>query len=51
MPFERLPDSEQPCAHPEHTPPMHICLPAGNYRYRCPGCGRSSKISSGVAWR
>lgn len=35
------------CIHPEHNPPMHICIPPGKkYVHICPGCGKKTIIRS-----
>lgn len=40
-------DWEDHCRHPEHNPPMHICIPPGlKIRYKCPGCGKETVIRS-----
>ena len=38
--FEDDPGAIEPCLHPEHNPPTHLCIPAGKvYRHVCPACG------------
>ena len=60
MSIERLPDEDQltwtherepPCLHPEHSPPNHIVLAPGRYRYTCPGCRKSTTfVVDGPTW-
>jgi hypothetical protein len=46
--IEDDPDYVRPCAHPQHEPPRHICIPPGQrLRHRCPGCGRVTFVYSG----
>lgn len=38
---------ENRCMHPEHNPPMYICIPYGQrYRHVCPECGKTTLIRS-----
>lgn len=42
---------EEPCFHPEHDPPKHVCLPPGIYEHECPGCGRKKVFTvQGYRW-
>lgn len=35
------------CIHPEHNPPMHLCIPYGKqYRHVCPACGKETVMKS-----
>lgn len=50
MPFisyEPLPNSMQPCTHPEHNPPGMIVLTPGTYTYQCPACGQITTFTVG----
>lgn len=43
--FEPIPAHERPCVSPEHTPPMHLVIPAGmQYRHICPSCGAETVL-------
>jgi hypothetical protein len=36
---------DKTCKHPEHKPPMHICIPQEQgYRHVCPGCGKVTDL-------
>lgn len=38
--MEPIPAHEKPCNSQEHSPPTHLCIPAGmQYRHICPACG------------
>lgn len=41
MGMEPIPSNGiEPCRSPQHLPPMHIYIPAGQqYRHKCPACG------------
>ena len=32
----------QICKHPEHNPPLSICLSPGIYEYTCPSCEKTT---------
>jgi hypothetical protein len=33
------------CRHPEHEPPMYICIPQGKvYVHECPACGAVTRM-------
>lgn len=39
------------CTHPEHEPPSHLYVPAGEkYVHKCPACG-NERILIGVEMR
>ena len=38
--LRKIKDTEIPCTHPGHNPPMHIVLEPGEYEYMCPACGK-----------
>ena len=48
MTIRKLPDikkwAPKPCLHPQHLPPSHISLPAGNYEHTCPACKRTTQF-------
>ncbi len=48
------PWEKKQCHHPEHHPPMSICIPAGKQlRHTCPHCGQIQVIRSpleGIRW-
>lgn len=52
--FERDPFGDVfGCLHPEHNPPTHLAIPAGQrYRHICPGCRLSLVLrpSAFFAW-
>lgn len=47
MPFKKIKDykGKKVCMSPEHNPPTHIVLDAGEYVYTCPVCGKEQKIN------
>ena len=47
MPLRKIKDYNKAsiCMSPEHNPPMHIVLEAGEYVYTCPVCGKETRIN------
>ncbi len=49
--MEPIPEKIEPCRHPEHQPPSHICIPNGmQYRHVCPACGIEQVIRPMRVW-
>jgi len=45
--FEDMVEANKLCIHPEHNPPMHLCIPYGKqYRHVCPDCGKETVMKS-----
>lgn len=39
------------CMHPNHNPPMYICVPKGSsHKHTCPSCGEVQIIRSQNIW-
>lgn len=38
--LRKIAEAPEPCAAPEHQPPMHMVYEPGTYEYTCPSCGK-----------